>query len=527
MGRRGRPTLRGQFIKRILLVILFVVLTIGAMQLNFIHKQIEEGIKEQGEIISDRIEQGIKEMDIASKAIEQQIDLNLIYLSRYIGEKLGGKKIEEIREEELVSIREEAGVAGISLIVPSEADDFVVAKSSEPEEVGFSFKKVSSINKNLHAILNDRVPSEQDILSYYDKGMYVLSITQSDAKETDMFFNKYSYYHVQGTDYIINAFIKTKEIHHFINDVVPDALTEANNINPYILDIAVLAPHEFQNSPLQGGLYSSPVLYGEINLFQQRDRQTILDLSVKPEKTGYNAEVDGKRVYKSFIPTEGGEVIYLALDYGELSGPLYRHSILLVISGLLSILLLFLLTTTFFNRIFQNIQTINTQVQLLGTGDFTAKSVINEENEFSQLSQSANKMVRTLNHVLEETSNKAYQTQRLAVLLEADAAKSVEHLYTVSMKETKQLREQLDDIIEFLDQLEVYVREKNQDSSTEDVEEVYKKMETIRQMLKEQTATTTDTTVALADLLTSLHGQSSQLTHIADSLLKQISRFKL
>ncbi|SER26580.1 HAMP domain-containing protein [Gracilibacillus ureilyticus] len=508
---------------------LIVVLITGAFQLYFINDQIQKDIEKQGDIIASSIEQGIKETQVASEAIEHQIDLNLLSLSRYIGELLGDQSIDEITNDELRLIKEELGLAGISLVVHDASDDIVVAKSTDPEEVGYSLKQFPGVYENVMAILNNQLPPAAETLSYYTEGAYILPVAQSGSHEGEPVFYKYAYYHEPGTDYVIDAFIEANEMNKFTSEVGPDALIdEVNKANPYVLELAVLDPLVFEDPSLEGGLYppNKKILYGDYTFSQERDSETLINMIKQPEQVSYNVKADGEKVYKLFIPADTGEVIYIALDYGELSGPLYRHSILLVIAGLISIVLLFVLTARFFHRVFLNIQGIKEQVQMLETGDFTARSNLKDNNEFGQLSESANKMVETLNSVLEDTNKKAHQTQRLAVLLEADAAKSVEKMYTLSMEKTAQVREQLEDFNDFLDMLEDYMK-KTEPSSHGSSEEIYEKINKMREMAKNRTASTTDTTLALADLMKSLHGQSSELSNIANSLLEQMARFKL
>ncbi|WP_156291069.1 methyl-accepting chemotaxis protein [Oceanobacillus salinisoli] len=526
---KKKISLRFQFLTRLFLVLLAVALITGAFQLYFINEQIDKDIEKQSDIIANSIEQGIEETNLASEVIEHQIDLKLLSISHHIADLLEGKSIDEINNEELVVIKDRLGLSGISLIIHDNNDDIVVAKSSTSEEIGFSLKEFPDVYENFTSLFNNQPPPLTETLSMHTDNAIILPIAQSGSHEGEPLFFKYAYYHPPGADYIIDPYIEANEVYKFTSEVGPDALIEkVSKVNPYVMELAVLDPRVFKDPSLEDNIYPplKKVVYGDYEMRTEEDTTTLINMLEKPNQTSYVNNYHGDKVYKVFMPTKEGKVIYMALDYGELSGPLYRHSIILIISGLVSLVILFLLTARFFNRVYRNIQQIKKQIQLLETGDFTAKSAVSDNNELGELSESANKMVDTLHGVLNETSDQASQTQRLAVMLEAEAANSVEKMYTISMEKTSQFREQLDDITEFLDKLEEYINNNNQ---TEDKKgkEILEKIGEMRKVAKDRTGATTDTTLALSDLLKSLHGQSTELSNIANNLLRKIDKFKL
>lgn len=225
-----------------------------------------------------------------------------------------------------------------------------------------------------------------------------------------------------------------------------------------------------------------------------------------------------------FIKTKDGQVIYIALDYGALSGPLYRHSIILLVTGVISLIVLFLLTARFFNRIYENIQKIKRQIQSLEKGDLTAKSNVNDRSELENLSQSTNRMVDKLNKLVKDTQEQATKTQKLSVLLEAETSQTIEKIYAITTETTMKSREQLYEIISFLDEL---VETLQPYKKNEQVLHLIEKVEDMKQIANERTAATTDMTITLSDLIHSLHGQSRELSEISNALLESMKKFKL
>ncbi|MGG4041197.1 hypothetical protein [Bacillus smithii] len=187
-------------------------------------------------------------------------------------------------------------------------------------------------------------------------------------------------------------------------------------------------------------------------------------------------------------------------------------------------IVLFLLTARFFNRIYENIQKIKRQIQSLEKGDLTAKSNVNDRSELENLSQSANRMVDKLNKLVKDTQEQAAKTQKLSVLLEAETSQTIEKIYAMTTETTMKSREQLYEIISFLDEL---VETLQPYKKNEQVLHLIEKVEDMKQIANERTAATTDMTITLSDLIHSLHGQSRELSEISNALLESMKKFKL
>ncbi|MED4882717.1 methyl-accepting chemotaxis protein [Bacillus smithii] len=292
-------------------------------------------------------------------------------------------------------------------------------------------------------------------------------------------------------------------------------------------EIAVLDPRVFQNPELETKLFPplKKVIYGNYSYKDSKDTKILIGMEEnKLQKYHYIEKYKNEKIYKLFIKTKDGQVIYIALDYGALSGPLYRHSIILLVTGVISLIVLFLLTARFFNRIYENIQKIKRQIQSLEKGDLTAKSNVNDRSELENLSQSTNRMVDKLNQLVKDTQEQATKAQKLSVLLEAETSQTIEKIYAITTETTMKSREQLDEIISFLDEL---VKTLQPYKKNEQVLHIIEKVEDMKQIANERTAATTDMTITLSDLIHSLHGQSRELSEISNALLESMKKFKL
>jgi len=522
-------TLRARFVTQILITMFIIAVITGGVQIWLMDKKIEEDIESQAVMISESIQQGIKETDLAAGEIEHQIDLKLEAYAKRIADKLRGKPIDQITNEELLHIRDEIGVSGITLFVRTE-DDIVGARATDPKEIGFGIRKINPYGfQVLDDFMQGKKLSEeiQKQLSYYNEHMQILFITQSTSDAEEPRFYKYGYYREEGLDYLINPYIEAGEIFRFTNKVGPDSwIQQVLEHNRNALEIAVLDPNVFADPSLIGKHSYPPlkkVVNGEYTLEDQRDAEILADMIRDPRRISYLQAHNGKKIYKMFLPIREDRVLYIALDYGKMVWPYYRVAVTIVISSFISLAVLFVLTARFFNRIYLNIQKIIKQIHSLESGDFTAKSEVRDKGELGRLSESTNKMADALNRLLSDTYDKATKVQKLSVLLENEANESVDKAFSLSMETTSTARASLEEIYYFLDLVEEQLQLQDHPKAREALD----KLDMMRELARERTNNATEMTIMLSDLFKSLHAQSSELSDLSDSLLRQLGKFKL
>ncbi|MUG70396.1 methyl-accepting chemotaxis protein [Paenibacillus validus] len=520
-------TLRWQFIRKMLIMMITIALISGTFQYFILREQINENVMNEALMIGNSIEHGIKETDLASKSIEQQIDYKLESISARIADHLQGKSLDHITDQDLIRLRDQFQIAGITLFA-RKGDDIVGVKSSDPKEIGFSFKSImQEAFLALDHLLQGKKPEGNGIVSYVNQNIINLYIAQSGSHDDKPRFFKYAYYHQPGTDYVINPYIEANEVYQFTQEVGPDSwIKKVLSENKYAKEIAVLDPRVFEDPSLAEKMYPplKKIVYGTYNDQTQEDEQILVQMDKSAQRVSYVQKFNSEKLYKMFIPFDEGRVIYISLDYETMSAPLYRQSLILIIFGLLSLVALFILTANFFNSIYRNIQKIIIQIKQLEAGDLTAKSQILDGGELGELSDSTNTMVDTLHQLLTDTREKATQAQKLSVLLETDANESLEKAFTMSMEATAESRDTVEEIYYFLDQLEKHLVQQLDDPGAKVIMD---KLDEMRQLANHRTNNTTEITIALSDLFKALHEQSSELSDLSHSLLDDLAKFKL
>ncbi|WP_102027420.1 methyl-accepting chemotaxis protein [Salirhabdus sp. Marseille-P4669] len=515
-------TLKRQFNLTLLLILVTITIVSGIIQYFIIDKQVEDNVKREATNIGHSIKQGIEETNLASRAIEQQIDYKLESISERIGDHLP-KNQADITEEQLQELKEEMNVAGIDIFAEVE-NDIAVVKTTEPAELGFS---MASLGEELYLqfqnFLHEKKVDAPTIYSYQSDDTFILYTAQSGSREEPEFF-KYSYYHEKGTDYIISVFIEANEVYQFTQSVGPETwIQQVLQTNELAKEIAVLNPLVFKDPSLAEAMYPplEKIVYG--NYTYKVEDEVIIKMLEESKSVSRLDEHNGNKIYKMFIPINDGNVIYVAMDYEKMSAPFTTYSFILISFGFISLLVLFFMTTRFFNRIYENITKIKTQIKSLEKGDFTARSHVKNFGELGQLSVSANKMAQTLNDVLSQTREKAVQTERYAYMLESEADNSVDKVYVMSMEYTSETRESLDELLYLIEKLENYLQTIN----TDDSKAILAKVVDMRELVKVRSSVSTEMTITLADVLKSLHGQSAALTDIAKDLLESMETFNL
>jgi methyl-accepting chemotaxis protein len=518
-----RYSLRRSFFNKIAFIILIISALSSIIQLHFIRNQLNYEIENQTSVIEEGIKQGINETELASKEIENQIDLKMYHVSKYIGNLLNTNSVHDIDTKTLENLKEELDLAGITIFAPKN-DDFVAVISTDKKDLGMSAKANGFLYKGFQILIRDQVPSEATFVG--KNNFYPTPIVQSGQHDEGKLFFKYAYYHPPGADFIINPFVEANEVNKFTEKVGPQSwINKMLKENKDVKEIAILDPEVFMNPNLEKQLFPprKKVVYGTFKYESDADIDLIKAFTKNKEKIRKVEKINGKKYIKVFAPMKNGQVIYLALDYNAIAGPMIRHSIILIVSGLVSLIALFFFTAGFFNKIYENIQKIKKQIHSLEDGDLTAKSDVHDNTELQMLSESANRMVDTLHETIGNANQIAVKTQRLAYLLEEEASKSVEQMYSMSTEKTIESREQLEEILAILDAVETEIS----NGPLSNKEELLQKLELLRKIAHARTSSTTEMTITLSDLMQSLHRQSEQLTDISETLLKSMERFKL
>lgn len=526
---KRKITLKKQYIIRILIVMILVIAISSSIQLYFMVNQIKENVNNQARLIGGSIEQGVIETNLASTAIEHQLDLKLKVISQRIADHFGNRSVYDISNEELTSLKEELGLAGITLLA-EKGDDVVGTKSTDPNEIGFSFKEMFGPEDSgflgMKDLLNDITPVQEDV-SYVDHNTIILYTAQSGVYEGQPKFFKYAYYHEPGQDFVIDPYIEADEVYKFTEAVGPNSwIDKVLETNEYTKEVAVIDPRVVKDPSLAEKMYPplEKVVYGSFELESEKDKELLISMIDNPGKQSYVSKFGDDKLFKMFLPMDDGHVIYMALDYSKMSKPVEKLSIILIAFGVISLFVLFIMTTRFFSVVYKHIQIIMNQIKTLESGDFSTQSTIEGSGELVDLSNSTNRMTSTLNKVLKDTTKEAQKVQTLSFELKSEADDSVEKVYALSIELTSKAREDAYEVNDFLEMLEEKL---STSPKTEEIETILNRIAEVRAISNNRAASATEITITLSDLMKSLQAQSVELSEISGKLFENMYKFKL
>lgn len=293
------------------LILAIAILVANQSIVLFLANQIQAREREDIAAITRVIQLAIRNSDAAVKEIERSVDLRLYNASLYLARELKGRRIETISQQELERLRDKLKLTHISLFV-RQGEDIVVAKSTDPKEIGLSFKHwgywFQAFNQ-LFALKQVDV-GKGFYLPYYWAGP--VSLSDADGK-----YYKYAYYYDGTTAFIINPFISEQEIKALSAHSRPGKLIESLlNANEHLVEIAVInLPAYFNDKPkVIEPERDLPVLYGANKFSLPQDRTYFRQVLNTGQPVHSSFKHQGKDYEKHYIPLDNNRVLAVVVD---------------------------------------------------------------------------------------------------------------------------------------------------------------------------------------------------------------------
>lgn len=218
--------------------------------------------------------------------------------------------INNVTNEQLDLLTSKLNLKAISLLTKKDDGSFDIFKSSHRDEINLNTKKWGLWNKAFLELYDKKNVSAlnwgQSLQNYWT-GPY--SISDTNAEE----FYKYGYYYDGSTNYLINPFISDKVFKDFDNQIGINAIIkETLSTNPTILEISGINPATFGKEPVKvkngsGQEYTLryfiPIFFGSyLYKNEEYDSSQIQKAIESKQPVSYKAEINGKTVFKTFVP---------------------------------------------------------------------------------------------------------------------------------------------------------------------------------------------------------------------------------
>lgn len=295
------------------IALLLALGTLVAYQMIFGYLTVRIENREQDDIaaITRVLKQAIRNSDAAVKEIERAVDLRLYNASLYLARELSGRKIENISQQELLALRDKLRLTHISLFV-RRGNDIVVAKSTDPKEVGLSSKSWGY----WFLAFNQLLAGQQVNVGkgYSLPNFWAGPVSLSDA---DDHYYKYAYYYDGTTNFIINPFISEEEIRQLGANSRPGRLIEnLLNTSEHIAEITLInLPAAFNDKPKVIEPERDLLILAGSNTFsldQDRDNYRQVLKTGQPVRLKFVRQ--GREYEKHYIPLDRQRLLVAVLD---------------------------------------------------------------------------------------------------------------------------------------------------------------------------------------------------------------------
>lgn len=380
------------------------------------------------EMVAMQIAVSVEQSRYTSNYVEYLIAGNLRRAAILVSEELD-HDIKNIDNDELKDLALKLEVSNISLLVKTN-DDIVVAKSSDPKELGLSTKGWGFWHTAFLDLIDERpvsVTQGQKMANFWS-GPFEYSSSNPQKIE------KWGYYYDGRSNYIIDPFIHSTAVSDYVKIMSPNEIVhQTKSVNSGILEVTGFNPITFGSDTMNPDgsddvnvkLRNRPIKYGTYNYGNvEQDKLAIANAVSRNKPVTVDTVSHGKRVLKSFIPVTqpdmGSYVISVVMDYSIISSVI-KDQLINNLSISLLLLVAFLLGShVLAGFIIRPIQEILNKVNNVAQGEFQPPLIVRSRDELGLLALRINAM----------TYNLMQHTNRLGQTLEENRAVK-EHLESV------------------------------------------------------------------------------------------------
>lgn len=351
----------------------------------------------------------VEQSSYSSAYVQQQMAQNLRLAAILAAQELD-PDINNVDNSQLESLANMLGVSNISLLVKTE-DDIIVAKSSDPAELGLSTKGMGFWYVAFLELFADQkvsVPQGQTLDNFWS-GPFEYSTSNPD------YIEKWGYYRDPSRNYIIDPYIRSTAVSEYVRIMEPEEIVQqSKEVNPGLLEITGINPKTFGSESMQPDgsdsvnhkLRNRPIKYGTYTFGNvKEDKVAIMTALSKDVPVTLDTEALGKRVLKSFIPIRqpGNDeyVISVVMDYSVISSVIQKELINNVTTSVLLLVVFFICSYALAGVVTRPIQDILRKVNDVARGKFESPLNVDSRDELGQLANRINAMT---SHLLQHTN---------------------------------------------------------------------------------------------------------------------------
>jgi len=386
---------------------------------------LERRTENQMGIIAKQISATVEATQKSRKYMEDSAGVMLRNAALAAKERLD-PDIAGVTNEELVELSAELGIDNLTLWVREDDGDIVVARSSDPEELGQSSKTWDYWFTAFTQLFENRevtIPQGEKLKNYWT-GPINFSTTNPDRVD------KWGYYYDGTTNYLINPFINADQFLDFERSSGTEAvILKILRDNPDVLDITGFNPQFFGKEKIIKYKKGNPVYnldvrditFGDYSYQDEDDAEHILEASESKKIVTVHDTDRGLRLIKSFIPMDvANHLVVGIVSDGETIRKVLNHQLLvqIVISLILAAFALF---ASYFlaGFLLRPINRILETVNEMARGRLNSRLEVRKMDELGMLSSRINAMGDSLEHHTSRLKESAEELRSMKQYLES------------------------------------------------------------------------------------------------------------
>ncbi|THF84276.1 PAS domain S-box protein [Cohnella fermenti] len=288
------------------------------------------------DIIAKQIGSTVEATQVSRKYMEDSAGVMLRNAALAAKERLD-PNIANITNEELVRLSADLGVDHLSLWIRKDDGDIVIARSSDPNELGQSSRTWDYWFTAFNQLFDNRevtIEQGEKLLNYWTGP---INFSTSSPDQVD----KWGYYYDGSTDYLINPFINATQFLDFERSTGTEAvILKILDDNPEVLAITGFDPQFFGKEKIIKYKKGKPVynldvrdvVFGSYDYQDEEDASHIMDASSSKQIVTVRDSFEGERIVKTFIPIDAsGNLVVGIVSDGEAIRQALNHQLMMQI----------------------------------------------------------------------------------------------------------------------------------------------------------------------------------------------------
>ncbi|MDF9844877.1 MULTISPECIES: ATP-binding protein [unclassified Paenibacillus] len=384
----------------------------------------------------------VEQSNYSSNYVQQQMAYNLRLAAILAAEELD-PDISNVKNSQLKLLADKLGVSNISLLVQTE-DDIIVAKSSDPAELGLSTKGMGFwYVAFLELFAGQKVSVQQgQTLDNFWSGPFEYSTSNPE------YIEKWGYYRDPSRNYIIDPYIRSTAVSDYVRIMEPEEIVRrSKEVNPGLLEITGMNPKTFGSETMQPDgtdsvnhkLRNRPIRFGTYIFGNPGEDKTAMMTALRKEApVTIDTSALGKRVLKSFIPIAqpGNDdyVISVVMDYSVISSVINEELVSDITTSVLLLVVFFICSYVLSGIVTRPIKDILRKVNDVAKGNFESPLNVTSGDELGQLASRINVMADHLYQHTNQLGKTLEENRAVKEHLESVINGTSDAIHTVDME---------------------------------------------------------------------------------------------